>query len=261
MNYKSHPVAAVLVTYNNAGVLERALSSLKWADEIVVMDRGSTDGTLEIARQFTDKVYFHPSENRAMVLNFAFQLLKSDWVLLLDPYEWVEEMLKHEIEGILLSTDQNTFGFTIPIKTMYQGKYLKSGKNTRELRLFRRLQGKAFDEIHTEAIAVPGAVARLDRAIGQEPYQNIQQLYAAIDQNSTYRAYQLLETEGTAQVNKSMPYIILRSKWAFTKRFLFQGGFQDGWEGFTFALAYAMECFLKLAKYRALTAPKLAIKR
>jgi glycosyltransferase involved in cell wall biosynthesis len=253
MNYKSQTVCAVLITCNNIDTIERALESVKWTDEIIVLDCGSTDGTIELARRFTDKVYFHPSGCRTVLRNYAFALAKSDWVLHLEPEEWVEEMLRHEIDGQLLN-DSPVDGFYIPQKLYFQGQWLKKGRMypNLQLRLFRRSKGYASDHVHHSEILVPGAVKTLEHAIASDPYNDLADLLTWMDKKSTTAAYAVMESGGAPQYKLGLFSMAMRAKMTFIKHYWLKQGYQDGFNGFLMALSQSYCNFMKYTKLRML---------
>jgi glycosyltransferase involved in cell wall biosynthesis len=258
MSYKSQTVSAIVITHNDAATLEEALYSLRWVDELIVLDQGSTDGTLNIARTFTDKVFFHPSKNLTVLRRDALSLGKSDWLLLVEPDEWVEEMLKHEIDGILLNNLPNVNGFTIPRKLKFQNEWvnvISDVEPQRDLRLVRKGRWKISDD-WLATLSVDGEVRPLDRPLGYAPYRTVEELFARVNQRSTLAAYKHLETQGFSNVPQSAWGIWWQSKVAMLKGLFLKGGIRAGFSGLTMSVAYALETFLRLAKIRMLLARK-----
>ena len=253
MNYRSQTLAAVIVTFNNVGTIERALESLRWVDELIVVDGGSTDGTLEIVRRFTKKIHFHPSDSQTVLRQFAFSLVKSDWVLSLNPHEWVEEMLRHEVDGVLLNVPEEVFGFSVPLKTYFMGQWVQKGGNLkRELRMFRKGNGTVVPDTKDALIVVPGEVEALERPIGREPYGNLDDIARVINQRSTHGAYKLLEAGGNLGWRASLFNVLMRPLWIFFYRYIVRLGFTQGFGGLVMALSQSYETFLKYTKFRTL---------
>lgn len=255
MTYKSQTISAIVITENNAATLERCLSSLHWVDELVVFDRGSTDATLGIARGFTDKVLFHPSRNLNVVRRDALSIGKCDWLLLVEPDEWVEEMLRHEIDGVMLNTPSHLNGFTIPRQLRFQNQWISvplGDEPKRVLRLVRKKQWLIRDNWEC-SLAVNGDVGKLDRPMGYEPFTTVESLFATINKLSTLAAYQYLEAHGTANGAQKPANLIFKTKLAAWKQFFLLGGLFKGITGQTLAMANTLQVFLKYAKVRALT--------
>jgi glycosyltransferase involved in cell wall biosynthesis len=256
VNHKSQTVAAVLVSYNNAATIERLMESVRWADAIMVVDRGSTDGTLEIVRRFTNQVYFHPSDDPGFLRQYVIGLVPCDWVLILEPYEWVEEMLRHEIEGALLTTPAETTGYSIPIKLHYQKQWLAHGGfyPNRQVRLLRKGQGQVLGRAHHYAVQIPDhALRELDRAIGAEPYRSFSDILAGIDCYAEAEACRMLEAGGSFGLKSHPLTAILAAKWEAIYRYILKGGFLDGFHGLTFAIIRFVGIYARHAKLRAIT--------
>jgi glycosyltransferase involved in cell wall biosynthesis len=255
MTYKSQTVSAIVITHNNAATLERALSSLQWVDELLVFDRGSTDDTLSIARGFTDKVFYHPSRSLTVLRRDALMAAKCDWLLLIEPDEWVEEMLRHEIDGVMLNTPANLNGFMLPRKLKFQNQWIEGRvgeEQPREVRLVRKKHWEVGED-WAAPLKVGGDVGRLDRPIGYAPYDNIEDLFNAMNVHSTRGAYQYLETHGVRPKDQKLTTLICQTKRMMLGQYILQGGFTRGYTGFSFCMANAVETFLKFAKVRSLT--------
>ncbi len=255
MTYKSQTVSAIVITENNAATLERALSSLHWVDELIVFDRGSTDSTLAIARGFTEKVFFHPSNHLGIVRRDALSTAKSDWLLLVEPDEWVEEMLRHEIDGVMLNTPAHLNGYTIPRQLKFQNQWIKiplGEAPKRVLRLVRRTQWEIQDNWES-SLKVGGDTGKLDRPLGYAPFNTVESLFSAVNGLSTLAAYQYLEKHGTANGAQKPMNLLIKTKLEAWRQFFLKGGLFKGMTGQTLAMANTVEVFLKYAKIRALT--------
>lgn len=258
MTYKSQTVSAIVITFNDAATLENTLYTLHWVDELVILDRGSTDGTLKIARTFTDKVFFHPSDNLTILRRDALALGKSDWLFLIEPNEWVEEMLKHEIDGLMLNMQPNVNGFTVPRKLKFQNEWtnlVSDVEPPRILRLVRKGRWKVSDDWHA-TLSVEGEVRQLDRPLGYAPYRTVEELFASVNQRSTLAAYRYLEKHGFASAPQGAWGVWWQTKLAAFKSLFLKGCISKGYLGFTMAMAYTLETFLRLAKIRMLMTRK-----
>ena len=254
MNYKSQTVSAVVITGNNIHTIENALSSLHWVDELIVMDTGSTDGTLSIARNFTEKVRFHPGSNPAILRRDALALATCDWILIVEPDEWVEEMLRHEIDGVLLNTASHIHGYTIPRKLKFQGQWLNPGGQDRALRLIRRKGNWRVSDGWEPALQIDGGdIGRLDRPLGYAPYRTMDELFSDVNRRSTLAAYGYLEDNGASATDSSVWGLIFKTKMAALRHYLLGGGCTGGVLGFTMTMVRATETFLTFAKIRNLT--------
>jgi hypothetical protein len=254
MNHRSQTITAVVVTRNPGPTLERCLDSLKWVDERIVVDRGSHDGSLAIARKRADKVFYHPSQHDSIVWEYALAAASSDWVLWLEPNEWVEEMLRHEIDGMLLAGDSMVDGYAIPHKVYFQGTWLKNGGlyPNAQLRLFRKSLATVQDQAGQAAVFLSGTVGQLEHPLGVEPFETVHQLFDLMNQHSSQQAALALEA-GTRDGGPVSS--LVSAKWAFLDRWLLKRGCADGPMGLTLAMAEAYKTFLISAKLRAWTRP------
>ena len=157
-------LSVVVITRNEAPVIDRCLSSISWADEIIVVDSGSTDATVAICRNHNAKLEitsdwpgFGPQKNRAL------RLARCDWVLSLDADEWVDEKLRSEIQRALANIDSNV-AFAIPRRSSYCGRWMQHSGwwPDRVIRLFSRKSGKFSDDLVHEKILISGKVSVLE---------------------------------------------------------------------------------------------------
>ncbi len=229
-------ISACIIAHNEESSLEAALRALRWVDEIVVVDCGSTDGTAAIARRFTDLVFERPNlANLNVNKNYAFDQATSEWVLCLDADEVVPPALAAEIRETMASGAAEQ-GFFIPRRNWWFGRVLRHGGHypDRQLRLFRRGKGR-FPERHVhERLAVEGRVGRLQEAMDHFPYPTLgryldkMEFYTSFEAGRLFgsgRRFGVLSTAGE----------ILRGVLRFFRRYLIKGGFLDGWQGFAAA--------------------------
>jgi hypothetical protein len=253
MNYRSQSLSVVLTTDNQAAWLERALASLHWTDEIIVVDAGSSDGTLEIARQHTEHVYYHPSRNPATRQAYGLSVANGTWVLLMEPYEWVEDMLRHEIDGLLLNPSLPVNGYQLPMRHHFQGKILRRGGDStqRSLRLVRRALAELADDTPFAELWVPGHYGVLEHPLETEPYICMSDALMRANQRASWDALRQarLTSEQTSgpglgeAIRLALTPVLTLLRHAFLK-----GEILDGVEGAGFATIRAVEAFLTEAK-------------
>ncbi|MFL6121871.1 glycosyltransferase family 2 protein [Actinophytocola sp.] len=163
-------ISVAIITSNEEANLGRTLESVTWADEVVVVDSGSTDRTCEIARQFQAKVFVEPWKGFASQKNSAIQKCTGDWILSLDADEEAGKELAAEIQKTLpaLSSDPSgqeprVRGFLIPRKNYFLGRWIRHGGfyPDRKLRLFKRGSGRFLERAVHETAEVDGETARL----------------------------------------------------------------------------------------------------
>ncbi|HPM43150.1 MAG TPA: glycosyltransferase family 2 protein [Candidatus Omnitrophota bacterium] len=242
-------LSVVVLTKNEEKNIIPCLETVKWADEIIVMDDNSTDNTVELARRFTDKV-FVSAMNRdfAKQRNYSISLCGGDWILQMDADERVTEGLKKRIQG-LLEKGSDCVAFKYRRLNYFCGAFLRHGGEGehKSLRLFRK-ESATFHG-RDDIIEVSGKVGEWDEVMEHYNFPDID--HYVLTQNF----YSRTEAEDmTAQI-KTMPYKKLRSELTikpaklFFKLYFKKQGYKDGARGLIFAALSAWRRFLRYAKY------------
>lgn len=159
------PIAVIVITYNEEDNIKGCLDSVaSWADEILIVDSGSTDNTLEIVRRYTDKIYDNPFENYAKQRNWAQDSLpvKNEWIFHLDADEQVSPELLSELREIFRSSP-GVDGYMMPRKTIFRGRWIKHGGHypSYHLRLFKKDKGRSEERYYDQHYIVNGRTAIL----------------------------------------------------------------------------------------------------
>ena len=168
-------LSVVIITMNEEANLARTLQSVAWADEIVVVDSGSTDRTREIAESFHAKFFVEEWKGFAAQKNFALEKASGDWVLSLDADEEVEPALADEIRSTL-AANPSAAGFWIPRKNFFLGRWIRHGGfyPDPKLRLFRRGAGQFEDRLVHEDVQVSGPTAKLKNHLLHHAYPTLE---------------------------------------------------------------------------------------
>ena len=178
-----------VITKNEAADIGRTLASVAWADEIIVVDSGSTDDTVSIARQHTDKVIVREWPGYAKQKNHAASLASHDWILSVDADELVTPELAAEIRQVL-ATDPAHAGFRIPRVTWHLGRWVRTTDwyPDYQTRLYdRRAADWAGQYVH-ESVKVRGTTGQLHREFQHFAYRDISDHLETIDRYTTYAA-------------------------------------------------------------------------
>jgi glycosyltransferase involved in cell wall biosynthesis len=242
-------LSVTVITLNEEERLRACLESVVWADEIVVVDAGSHDKTVAIAREFTDRVLFHGWSGYGAQKNVAIEQCSGEWILSLDADERVTEALRAEIAATLARSPVEA-GFRIPRRNVFQGRWMRHGGlyPDWQLRLFRRGRGRFAERAVHESVMVEGATGHLRAALVHESYRSLGDAVARLNRYSDLAAVDLAARErGGALVD-----ILLRPAWRFVAMYLLRAGFLDGWRGLVLATLYAHYVFLRAAKAREL---------
>ncbi|HUD20192.1 MAG TPA: glycosyltransferase family 2 protein [Patescibacteria group bacterium] len=240
-------ISVVVSAFNEERTLSRCLTSVSFADEIIVVDNTSSDKTPEIAHKFTKSVFTRPNE---LMLNsnknYGFTKVKSDWILNLDADEEIPPDLAKEIQSVVRNNPKEN-GFWIKRKNYSFGKWITHGLwwPDKQIRLFRRGAGK-FPCIHIhEYIAVDGQVGELTLPYVHHNYESVHQYLTKIDRASTSEALTLKEMN-----HQFVWYDAIRFPLSdFLKIYFAEGGFKDGLHGLVLALFQAFYSFAVFAKY------------
>lgn len=238
-------LSVTIITLNEEREIGACLESVAWADEIVVVDSGSTDRTVEIAGKFTEKVFQHPWEGYARQKNWAVAQASHDWILSVDADERVPPALRGEIEAAVGSPSPAA-GYLIPRKNFFLGRWIRHGGWYPDyvLRLFRRKRGHFAERRVHEAVAVDGPVGRFKNPLEHYTYRSLEAYFDRMDRYSTLAAQELFE-----RGKRASGFDRTLRPWAtFLKMYFLRRGFLDGRDGFLLARLYSMYTFSKYAK-------------
>jgi glycosyltransferase involved in cell wall biosynthesis len=217
-----------MVTFNDEANLPRTLESVKWADEIIVVDAGSTDRTVEIARSFNAKAFVEQWKGFASQTNSGLEKATCDWVLSIRAGEVVPKDLRGQIETALFGSNKpgSPDGYSISRMNYILGRWMRHGGYwpDHSLRLFRRGVGRAIDADSGETIQVNGKVAFLREPLFHEPYST---LAAFIDHMERYSSLDTANSAGRFSIID----LVIRPFFSFVYTYIFRRGFLDGREG------------------------------
>jgi glycosyltransferase involved in cell wall biosynthesis len=236
-------LTVVIITKNEEHCLRRCLESISWADEIIIVDAGSTDRTLEIAKEFTKKVTIEEDWlGYGVQKQRALALASSDWVLNLDADEVVNEKLRQAIQEAIHSKKADAY--RIPINMNFYGKALKySSSPKRHIRLFKREGARYSDDIVHEKIILPNnsRISKLKNSIMHHSFRDVSHALFKINNYSSYSAKIRLKKNKKT----SFTTILLGTSWMFFRCYLLQKGFLDGKRGFLLAIFNAQGTFYR----------------
>ncbi|MBW2092314.1 MAG: glycosyltransferase family 2 protein [Deltaproteobacteria bacterium] len=239
-------LSAAIITYNEETNISACLKSVSWADEIVIVDSGSTDRTVELCREYTDKVFYREWSGYAAQKNRAFDLTTGSWILSLDADERVTSELALEIKELLQHPQADIAGYYVPRKVFYRGKWLRYGDfyPERRLRLFRRDHGQCGPQAVHETIEVDGETGVLRHHLEHYSYHSVSDYLDRMQRYSNLSAEEYLRRgRRTGPLRMSA-----HAGFNFIKMFFLQRGFLDGYEGFLMACLYSIYTFVKYAK-------------
>lgn len=243
-------VSAVLIAQNEEDTLADALRSVAFCDEIVVVDSGSTDGTLRIAEQAGARIIVNaPWPGFVAQREFAVRQAAHDWVLALDSDERVSAALHDEIVG-LRARGFDRDGYRIPRVAYYLGRWIRGTDwyPDWQVRLFDRRRGRWHGDLVHESVRVDGRVGRLHCDLEHHPYADIADHLRKVDSYTTLWARQAF----AAGRRTNVVDMAVAATWAFFRNFILKRGVLLGSCGFIVSVLNTHYTFAKLAKLREL---------
>lgn len=238
-------LSVIVITLNEAHNIEACLRSVHFADQLVVLDSGSTDETVQLARQLGAEVSVNSQwQGFGIQKNRALTLASSDWVLSIDADERLSVELQAEIQEILEHPGADAYCF--PRLSSYCGQYIHhSGWYPDPVtRLFRRGAARFSDDIIHERVIVKGQVSRLRNRLLHESFPTFETVLKKVDSYSSAGAERLL-SKGKSS---SFPKALGHGLWAFIRTYFLQMGFLDGWMGLALAISNAEGTYYRYLK-------------
>lgn len=248
-------LTVITTTRDNERTIRRCLDSVAWADEIVVLDSGSTDRTLEIARAFTAHVHQTPDfPGHGPQKNRALARATGDWVLSLDSDEWVTPALRAELEAAMAAPGDRV-AFLMPRSSSFCGRFMRHSGWWPDFlpRLWRRGAAR-FSEDHThDRVIVDGRLGRLTQPILHEAVTDVEQMLGKINLYSSLSATMFHRRGRRA----SLFTALVHGGWAFFRTYVLRAGFLDGREGFLLAVINAENSYYRYVKLMLLGEKKM----
>lgn len=240
-------VSAVLTTLNEERNIDRCLSSVQWADEIVVVDSFSTDRTIELARKYTDKIFQHEYPGSSKQVEWGIQQATNEWIVYIDADEEVSAELARQIREIL-KTPTDIVGYEVLRKPSAFGKWIEHGGWFPDypFRLFRK------DSYYTDHQEVHGGFntkgkkGRLEGILYHHTYETI---YSYVEKMNDYTSLQVTnKLKSNPSLLPKRRNLMLSPLSHFLRMFISKKGYKDGFHGFVLALLDATYTLLLYAK-------------
>ncbi|MFQ5673146.1 MAG: glycosyltransferase family 2 protein [Nitrospinales bacterium] len=240
-------ISVTIITLNEEQNIERCLDSVKWADEIVVLDAFSRDRTVELCRRFTDKVYQESWQGYGKQKNLCAAKASHRWILNLDADEVVSPACAEDIRR-KLDEDSSHPIYLIPRKNFFGGRWVRFGGwyPDRIARLYDKTRA-AFTEAAVHEELLPNADAGvIGQPLEHYSYRDMADYIARQNHYSTLAAEEMVRDGKVG----SWWDLCFRPPWAFVKFYFLRQGFREGFLGFFLAVAAGFYTFLKYAKTR-----------
>ena len=245
-------LSVVIITFNEEENILKCLNSVRdIADEIVVLDSGSTDNTIHICEEQGCRILYRAFDLHAKQKQYAVNQAKYDWILSIDADETISDELKVEIKSLFrgdMVPETNgqpiKSGYIIPIRLFYMGHRMKMSGETKAIRLFDRRKG-GFPQVSVhEYVKVDGSIGTLKKEIIHHSYRDIAHHIQKINTYTSYAA------EGNRKANKSFSksWVFFKFPVTFFIHYFIRGGILDGYPGFMWAFFAAFYTSVKIAK-------------
>jgi glycosyltransferase involved in cell wall biosynthesis len=240
-------ITATIITLNEERNIARAMESLRCCDQIVVLDSGSVDRTVELAAKLGAVVVEDSWRGYANQKNLAVEHAENDWILSLDADEALSEGLEGEI-WTLKKQGPTYDAYTVPRLAQYLGRWILHGGwyPDRKIRLFHRGKAKWVGDFVHESVKVDGRVGHLESNLLHFTCDSLSEHLRTLDHYTTLAAEELVFQKTKVGLSR----LILDPAWTFVRSYFLQRGFLDGFEGLTIAQMAAIYTFLKYAKAR-----------
>ena len=239
-------ISALIITKNEEKNIARCLESLKWADEIIILDSQSKDKTVEISKRYTDKIFSVEWHGYAKTKNLGKDIAKGEWILWVDADEEVTPALAEEIKSSLKQAKVIS-GFYVPRKSQFLGRWIKhcGWYPDYVLRLFKKNEGR-FDEtkkVH-EGVIIRGNVAYFKNVLLHRPYSDLGNYFNKFNRYTSLSANELQDKNRKTRWYHLFIYPII----VFFKKYILKLGILDSREGFILCMFTAFYVFTKYTK-------------
>jgi glycosyltransferase involved in cell wall biosynthesis len=238
-------LSVIIITRDEEKNIKDCLESLTWADEIIVVDSGSSDDTIEICKSYTDNVTLSDWSGFGRQKNKALDLATSEWVLSIDADERVNPALQREIKSRIADANAAD-AFYIPRRSSYCGRMMRHSGWYPDyvLRLFRRQQGRFSDDLVHEKVLTSAKVEKLANPLMHYPMDTFEQAIDKMNLYSTLAARDQFDAGKNSSLFKAMS----RGLWTFIRVYFLKRGFLDGPQGFMLAISNAGGTYYKYVK-------------
>lgn len=250
---KKHTLSVCVITKNEADRIRLCLNSVKdLADEIIVLDSGSTDNTVEVVKKYTDQVWVTDWPGFGIQKQRCLEKTSMDWVLFIDADESLDETAQNALLNMLNQDVIDEVAFKIKWGVVRHGKLLRFGRSGRSpMRLFIR-EGSSFTpaQVHEKVVPPSGKVGQLP---GLLYHYTVRDYGEALAKNAKYGWLGSQKYFEKGKRNRSLLVVALRSLWTFFQIYILRGGFLDGRIGLLVAFDYMQTNFAKHAGLWVLT--------
>lgn len=245
------PLSVAIITKNEEENIRQCLQSVTFAEQVVIVDSGSTDATLHIAGEFGCEIYSEAWQGFGPQKQMAIDKCRQPWILVLDADERIPPETAAVMKSIIAGSNVKEAGFSFPRKNYFQGRWIKHAGwwPDRIIRMFRKEAGRMSTALVHESVEVQGAIGDLDVPIEHCTESRLSKIIQKIDKYSTLGA----ETAFKERKKSSTAGAFLRAMLTFLQDYFLRLGMLDGMPGLTLAVTDSINKFFKYAKLSELT--------
>ena len=243
-------ISAVLIVRNEEKKIKRCLESIKWCDEIIVVDQSSTDGTVEIAKKYTDKIFItQPKGICNPDRNFGISKSSNDWILLIEADEVVTEELKNEIQENVSKKDFDIY--YLPVKTFFIGRWIKTcGWYPAYIpRVFKKGSIEFEENIHTNGKLKSDRVSYLKNDLLHYSYDSINDWIDKFKRYTDRYAIEYYKKGFKPSFKNFVKEVFMRPLYFFVIKYILLKGFVDGWRGFFISVSSSLTVMFSYFKF------------
>ena len=242
-------ISVVIITKDEERNIRDCLESIKWADEIVVVDNGSTDRTLSICREYRARIFQEEWKGYSGQKNSAIEKAGNEWVLNLDADERVSPDLRQEMQKNL-EENHSVDGYWIPRKNFFLGRWIRycGWYPDLNLRFFRKSRGRFGQRAVHERVEVQGKTSALTQPLIHETYRSLGDFFQRMDRYSTLAAQEMQQQRREFRLVD----VVFRPPLTFLQMYLLRAGFLEGYLGFVLSVLYSYYTFAKYTKLKEL---------
>jgi glycosyltransferase involved in cell wall biosynthesis len=250
-----YKLSVIIISKNEAANIRACIDSVAWADEIIVVDSGSNDGTADICRELGAKVYVHDWPGFGAQKNRALDYATNEWVFSIDADERVTPELSSQLRAAI--RDGREDGYYVPRRSQFCGTFINHSGWYPDyvLRLFKRSNGRFSDDLVHESVILQGKTRKLSSPLLHYSYMTGADVSRKVEQYASAAAQQMF-SKGKTVTRADAP---VRAAWAFLRTYCLRLGFLDGVAGFNVARMNARTTYLKYKKLKALRSTQPAL--
>ncbi len=237
-------LSVIIITKNEADCIRHCLESVRFADEIIILDSGSDDNTVALCKEFTDQVFSTNWQGFGIQKQRALDKATHEWVLSIDADEVVSPALQKEIKQAMETVAIK--GFEIPRLSRYCGKIIKHGGWYPDyvLRLFKRRKGRFTNDLVHECVIVDGLVKQLTEPLEHDAFVNPDEVLHKINTYSSLGARKLYQQGKRTTLTRA----IFKGLWTFIRTYLLKMAILEGRQGLMLAISNAEGTYYKYLK-------------